>query len=567
MPPMMPALPGDPERIGPYRVLGRLGAGGMGTVYAAIDSCGRRVAVKVVHPQHAGDSDFRARFVREVEVLRRVGGPCLVPLLDAAPEADVPWLATRYVSGSTLQQHVTARGPLEGTQLHLFAAGVAGALAAIHSADVVHRDLKPTNVILAPQGPRVLDFGIAHLAEGTAITRTGVVSGTPGWISPEYYRNGTVGPAGDVFAWGALVAYAASGRLPFGGGAPDVVAFRVMSGEPELSGVPEELRGLVESCMSKSTGGRPTADSVAEHTAELLGRQETQVLGPVRDEVTLLQDVMLGQWQTSDGENDQDWVTSAVSKRRRRSVVLAVATAAVLVAGTGSGYLIRQAAAPETGSVDGRVLEADSPDRGEKSTPAEQPSSSQPTTGRVPSPSFEHSPSASLSRTRVHAIAPWTLGGRPADDITVTGTTVGSCWTSSEATMRLDAWRCLAEDEILDPCFSPDASPDHEAVLCMGTEVDRMVRLTLTEPLPGNNAHIPGGPQVTPLSIVLADGRTCRPMTGATMVLAGERMNYVCETGGHLYGQPDKTEALWTISYRGDGAASGVSMPIADAYH
>jgi serine/threonine protein kinase len=176
----------------------------MGTVYVAVGERGERVAVKAVHAGQAADEQFRARFRREVQVLRRVSGPCLVPLLDADPEAEIPWLVTAYVPGLTLGEHMAVHGPLAGIQLHLFAAGAAGALEAAGTAGVVRRDLKPANVILAPDGPRVLDFGIAHVADGTAVTRTGMLTGTPGWLSPEYYRDGTAGPPGDVFAWGAL---------------------------------------------------------------------------------------------------------------------------------------------------------------------------------------------------------------------------------------------------------------------------------------------------------------------------------------------------------------------------
>ncbi|MFE6905206.1 serine/threonine-protein kinase [Streptomyces erythrochromogenes] len=168
-----PLLAGDPLQVASYRLVGRLGSGGMGTVYAALDARDRRVAVKVVHPQFAADPQFRARFHREVGVVRRVCGPCLVPFVDADAAADVPWLVTGYVPGPTLHEHLAAHGRLTGIPLHLFASGAAAALAAVHAAGVVHRDLKPANVILSPDGPRVLDFGIAHVTDGTAVTRTG----------------------------------------------------------------------------------------------------------------------------------------------------------------------------------------------------------------------------------------------------------------------------------------------------------------------------------------------------------------------------------------------------------
>ncbi|WP_281154656.1 serine/threonine-protein kinase [Streptomyces sp. HYC2] len=561
-----PLLPGDPERIASYRIVGRLGTGGMGTVYAATDPGGRRVAFKVIHAQHAADPEFRARFHREVAVLRRIGGPCLVPLVDAAPAADIPWLATDYVPGPTLQQHLAAQGPLTGMHLHLFAAGTASALAAIHAAGVVHRDLKPTNVILAPQGPRVLDFGIAHIADGTMITRTGTMSGTPGWISPEQYRDGSVGAPGDVFVWGVLVAHAATGRLPFGSGAPDVVAFRVMREQPDLEGVPEELRGIVEACLVKDPGERPTAGTLAEETADLLGRQVTQVLDGVPDQSTLVRDVMSQQWHIP-VVDDRAWTTSGVRGRHRRFAWLAAAVG-VLVAATGTWAattLDRSGVAADNAS--GRVFSPSAATSTQGNSSGVKPSTSaMPTVRAVSSPPSTPPPSPTLSRTQVNTITPWAIGGYPADGITVTSETIGSCWSSSEATMRLDAWRCNAESKILDPCFAPDESPEHEALLCMGTTPTRMVRLTLTEPLPGNNFHIPGGPQISPIIIVLPDGNTCRVMTGATMVVAEERMNYACEKGGYLYGEPDKTDAVWAISYRAEAAGTSVSTSIASVY-
>ncbi|MEW2155155.1 serine/threonine-protein kinase [Streptomyces sp. NPDC007189] len=330
-----PARPGDPARIGPYRIVGRLGAGGMGTVHAGVAADGMRVAVKVIHPEQTQDPEFRARFRREVELSSRVTGPHLVPLLAADPDAPTPWLATAFVPGPALNQHVAAHGPLDEGSLYAFAAATAQALAAIHAAGVVHRDVKPQNVLLAPAGPRVLDFGIAHAADGTSVTRTGVTTGTPGWISPEQYRAGTAGPAGDMFAWGALVAYAGTGRLPFGTGAPDVVAFRVMSGEADLAGVPAPLRALVEKALAQEPGDRPPATEAARECAALLASQATQAASAGPPPATAA-DMVAAVWDVPAGE-DPAWQLPSDRSRSKKRLVGAVVLAAGVVGGLAGG--------------------------------------------------------------------------------------------------------------------------------------------------------------------------------------------------------------------------------------
>ncbi|WP_326589661.1 serine/threonine protein kinase [Streptomyces sp. NBC_01294] len=352
---VQPARPGDPTRIGPYRIIGRLGSGGMGTVHAALSDDGTRVAVKVVHPAQADDPEFRARFRREVQLSARVSGPCLIPLLAADPEAELPWLATAYAPGPTLNQHLAAHGPLTGSTLYAFATGTAQALAAIHAAGVIHRDVKPQNVILSPAGPRVLDFGIAHAADGTSVTRTGVMTGTPGWISPEHYRTGTAGPAGDVFAWGALVAYAATGRLPFGTGAPDVVAFRVMSGDPDLDGIRAELREVVSKALAKEPGHRISAICAAESCSLLLSDQSTQVLptdaGP---EPTRVGALVAEEWRVPPVD-DPAWPAPPGRPWRRKAA--GVLAAAAVVGGITGGAL----AFPTNGSGDRTAGAAQTP--------------------------------------------------------------------------------------------------------------------------------------------------------------------------------------------------------------
>jgi serine/threonine protein kinase len=213
------------------------------------------------------------------------------------------------------------------------AAGTAAALSAVHEAGVVHRDVKPQNVILAPSGPMMLDFGIAHALDGTSVTRTGVMTGTPGWISPEHYRTGTVGPEGDVFAWGALVAYAATGRLPFGSGAADAVAFRVLSAEPDLNGMGDDLRQLVMKALSKEPSGRPAASELAQACGELLAGQATAVTGPADlPQPTLIADLVGLNWDLPSDE--PNW-PGPLKRPGRTRLYLAVVAAAALVGSLG----------------------------------------------------------------------------------------------------------------------------------------------------------------------------------------------------------------------------------------
>ncbi|MFC1433605.1 serine/threonine-protein kinase [Streptacidiphilus sp. N1-3] len=539
-----PPLPGDPDRIADYRIIGRLGTGGMGTVYAALDAGGRRIAVKAVHPAQAADPQFRLRFQREVQVLRRVSGPCLVPLLDSDPTAPVPWLATDYVPGPTLQQHLATHGPLTGIQLNLFAAGTAGALTAIHAAGVAHRDLKPANVILSPHGPKVLDFGIAQVADGTALTATGVVAGTPGWISPEYYQRGISGPPGDVFAWGAMIAYAATGRLPFGSGQEAAVAYRVISEEADLHGVPAELAGIVGSCLAKDPARRPPAAAVAQVTGELLARQATQVLGPHQQPTLLgsgpsaVQQLIAEQWHQP-APDDPTWATAVSRQRRRRGgLILATALAVFALAGGATWAASNLGTHPTAGPT------------------------APPYTSTAPATTPAATPA--LARTQVDTIAPWDSTGRLNAGVTVAGTAQGSCFTTAESTSRDDAFRCNGGNSLYDPCFAPLVQ-NPTAVMCLGTSPTKLFRLTLTEPLPDVPPVASPSP-VEPLIIILTDGTSCGMVTGGTTDQAGQRLNYECGNGGGLYGYPDKTGVVWTISYLAKGSAVGTSVPIATSY-
>ncbi|HIY41686.1 MAG TPA: serine/threonine protein kinase, partial [Candidatus Nocardiopsis merdipullorum] len=258
----------DPRTLGPYRVVGRIGAGGMGAVYAGLDAQGGSAAVKVVHPHIAVDPEFLARFAREVEMVSRVRAACAPAFFDADVRAETPWLATEYVPGSTLRKHVRENGPLTGGVLTALAVGLAEALVAIHGAGVVHRDLKPGNVILSPEGPKVLDFGIARAVDATALTSTGGMFGTPGWMAPEQYVGEEATDRSDMFVWACMVLFAATGENPFGKGPLDVVSHRTRTEEPNLAGLPAELAEIVRSALAKDPAERPTAEQVLTRLTE-----------------------------------------------------------------------------------------------------------------------------------------------------------------------------------------------------------------------------------------------------------------------------------------------------------
>lgn len=256
----------DPREVGPYAIEGRLGGGGMGGVYLGRARTGRPVAVKVVRPELAGDAEFRTRFRREVAAARRVGGFWAAQVVDADTEAERPWMATAYVAGPTLQEAVEAEGALPAPVVRRLGATLAEGLAAIHAQGLVHRDLKPSNVLLADDGPRVVDFGIAVEHDATSLTRAGAI-GTAPYMSPEQVRGQDVTGASDVFSLGSVLAFACTGRSPFGGGAPEDVARRVVEGEPDLAGVPAGLRDLVAACLAKQPGDRPAPSDVTDRLA------------------------------------------------------------------------------------------------------------------------------------------------------------------------------------------------------------------------------------------------------------------------------------------------------------
>ncbi|MET8247342.1 protein kinase [Streptomyces sp. NPDC005202] len=272
-------------RMGAYRLLARLGAGGMGQVYLARSDRGRTVAVKLVRQELAEQEEFRARFRQEVQAARRVGGYWTAPVLDADTEAAVPWVATGYVAGPSLQQVVGHdHGALPERSVRILAAGLANALKDIHAAGLIHRDLKPSNVLVTIDGPRVIDFGIARALETVTdggLTRTGALVGSPGFMAPEQVRGDRVTPACDVFCLGSVLAYAATGALPFGSADSGVHAlmFRIAEEQPDLEAVPEGIADLVRACLKKDPAARPTLDQILERT----GAEDTVADGRSRD--------------------------------------------------------------------------------------------------------------------------------------------------------------------------------------------------------------------------------------------------------------------------------------------
>ena len=261
----MSAHAGD-ERLGPYCLREQLGEGGMGVVYLASDGAERQVAIKVLRQGVAADETARRRLAHEVETMRRVSSPYVAEVLDADLTGHPPYIVTRYVPGQTLEDVVAARGPLTGPALAGLATGLTAALTAVHAAGVVHRDLKPGNVMLVDGRPVVIDFGIAQAADSTRLTMTGMFMGTPGYLAPEVIEGKPSGPAADIHSWGATMAYAATGRPPFGSGTFEAIFYRIVHGQPDLSGMPAPLVPLVLTALARDPARRPSA---ADLTAAL----------------------------------------------------------------------------------------------------------------------------------------------------------------------------------------------------------------------------------------------------------------------------------------------------------
>ncbi len=335
-----PLRPSDPPSVGAYRLVGRIGRGGMGTVYLAETDAGERAAIKVINPELADDDEFRDRFRREVEAARRVRRFCTAPVFDASLDGETLFIVTEFVDGPNLDEFVRDSGPMQGSSLEHLAVGVATALTTIHGAGVVHRDLKPANVLLSSMGPRVIDFGIARALDTVSgATRTGQFIGTPAYMAPEMISGDTASPASDVFAWGSVVAYAGTGRAPFDGPSVPSVLYQISHGEPSLDGLDDGLRHLVERALAKDPRQRPSAQDLLD---TLTGRPKADTAQATEN---------LGRtWSVQSGRStmaDPAQTRTAPKASSRRPPALAAAgIAALLVLGVAAFALLRGSGGP-----------------------------------------------------------------------------------------------------------------------------------------------------------------------------------------------------------------------------
>ncbi|WBP84685.1 outer membrane protein assembly factor BamB family protein [Kitasatospora cathayae] len=370
--PIQPLAGDDPAEVGPYRLLGVLGAGGMGRVYLARSAGGRTVAVKLVRPELADGEEFRVRFAREVAAARRVDGAHTAAVVDADPDAAQPWLATAYVPGPSLSQAVRRYGPLPEASVRTLGDALARALAAVHRAGLVHRDLKPSNVLLAADGPRVVDFGIARAVDGDRLTRTGVAIGTPGFMSPEQANGQVVGPASDVFSLGSVLVFATTGRGPFDSDSgPAVQLYKVVHERPDLADVPDGLRPLVEHCLAKEPERRPALVELQERLSA--GAAVDWLPAPVATAIAVQSAAVLELETPRPGQRPGAVATAAAQSegRPRRAVLLGGAAAlAAVVAGGAAAWRLTDRSGGATGSA---TSGPNSPDDTDSRPPSRSP--------------------------------------------------------------------------------------------------------------------------------------------------------------------------------------------------
>ncbi|WP_221358051.1 bifunctional serine/threonine-protein kinase/ABC transporter substrate-binding protein [Streptomyces beigongshangae] len=339
---MEPLHSSDPARIAGYRVLGRLGAGGMGVVLLGRSRGGALVAIKLIRAEYAGDAAFRARFRREVSIARQVRNRWAVPVVDADTEAPAPWLATEFVPGPALSDAVGTGSPLPERSVRALGGMLAEALEAVHGAGMVHRDVKPGNVLLGLDGPRLIDFGIARALDDTVLTATDAVIGSPGFLSPEQAQGRRIGPPSDIFSLGCVLAYAATGRRPFGSGPVEAMLFRTVYDPPDLDGVPAALLPLVQACLSKDTESRPTAAQIRTRWAQDTAGQSwlpapvTHLIASRSTQMLRLPDIESTQFVAPRSEAGADTRPAAPetpAPGRRRFLTYTAAGGAVLAAG------------------------------------------------------------------------------------------------------------------------------------------------------------------------------------------------------------------------------------------
>lgn len=565
---------GDPRRLGPYRLLQRIGAGGMGVVYLAVGVDDDVVAIKVVRDEFAEDPRFRDRFRREVDAARRVGGTCTARLRDVDTEGERPWLVTDFVPGPNLAELVERHGCLDHSGQRALAAGLVEALGAVHGAAVLHRDLKPQNVLCSPSGPRLIDFGVAWAAEETRATRTGQIVGSPSWMAPEQIRGGEVDFRTDLFALGAVISFAATGRAPFGTGAVEAVMYRLLNDAPDL-GEPGQidpaLEPLVRALLCKDPAGRPALAALASALGTPSPIEVTRLLE--RTWVLPAGETLAVPYATDEpprepGENARPRRRLALRLAGAAALAVVALVAVLLSPGPASHHRAPLAAAvsPTTAKASA-VSSVDSVTAASTTTTAStfSPNTSVPviTTSPPPTPATTTPPAPVTTSLKV--FGPWAADGSLASDVPVTGKTNGSCWTSSIAlSWDANAYRCMAGNEIYDPCFASAAST-HE-VACANSPWSGIELMTLTAPLPSGNGAGTGGGQGGLWAVQLASGDRCVVGTGTGTEVGGQGLPYVCASGGFA-GGVDQQHQPWTVEYaKSDSSGVLVTETVAVAW-
>ncbi|GAA1817154.1 serine/threonine protein kinase [Actinomadura chokoriensis] len=393
-------LPTDPDSVGPYRLRHRLGTGGQGTVYIGADGTGASVAVKLLHPHLIGNEVARTRFVREMQIAERVAPFCTAQVLDSGVADGHVYIVSEFVDGPSLQDSVRAAGPRGGAALERLAINTVTALAAIHRAEVVHRDFKPGNVLLGPDGPVVIDFGIARALDLNQSIITSQAVGTPGYMAPEQIAEEAVGPAADMFAWGATMVFAATGERPFRGTSIPAVMQAILRGEPELDGLQGPLRAIVRDCLAKDPSRRPTAAEVGDRLRALPAPAwETKGSAPTRHDETA----------ASDPQPD----TAPGRRRRRRALLIGTGMAALITAMAGGAYTVLPSGKGDGTSEVSETPEAAispvAPTDGPTASPSDTPSGE-----RTPAPSKSTAGDAGRRSAPATGKAPGDQGSRTA---------------------------------------------------------------------------------------------------------------------------------------------------------